>query len=287
MAAVSVEASTVAWSKALFDRNVLLWSSKRATTYSWSNKSMLQLVRCTQYAKSMNGMLDKISYCKPQNSAFKAGAGTEFTEEVKEVYLEDEKKALIRAVANTNRGKDTTPKQRKHILKMINELENVNPTKDPIYSPFLSGYWSLLYTAPVDENTVDKYAGTQEGPFLARIKPLAFGSIKQSRSFQVIDIKQGKAKNMADFRFFGKDGTLTIKGKAAPSSVNGKETVRLDVVFEEFWVRVGGWTSPKVSLTWINPQGWVDTTYLDKDMRVGRGDKGSVFVSVRVKSEGL
>ena len=28
-------------------------------------------------------------------------------------------------------------------------------------------------------------------------------------------------------------------------------------------------------------QGWVDTTYLDEDTRIGRGDKGSVFVTTR------
>ena len=29
---------------------------------------------------------------------------------------------------------------------------------------------------------------------------------------------------------------------------------------------------------------WIDTTFLDKDLRIGRGDKGSVFVSVRAKN---
>ena len=28
-------------------------------------------------------------------------------------------------------------------------------------------------------------------------------------------------------------------------------------------------------------QGWVDPTYLDDDFRIGRGDKGSVFVTAR------
>jgi len=28
-------------------------------------------------------------------------------------------------------------------------------------------------------------------------------------------------------------------------------------------------------------QGWVETTYLDDDLRVGRGDKGSIFVAAR------
>ena len=38
-------------------------------------------------------------------------------------------------------------------------------------------------------------------------------------------------------------------------------------------------------LDWVNdgkgPEGWLDTTYLDEDLRLGRGDKGSTFVTVR------
>ena len=29
-------------------------------------------------------------------------------------------------------------------------------------------------------------------------------------------------------------------------------------------------------------QGWVDTTYVDDDIRLGRGDKGTVFVTARL-----
>ena len=34
-------------------------------------------------------------------------------------------------------------------------------------------------------------------------------------------------------------------------------------------------------LACLRLQGWVDTTYLDSDFRIGRGDKGSVFVTQR------
>ncbi|CAM6105059.1 unnamed protein product [Calypogeia fissa] len=197
--------------------------------------------------------------------------------------IEDLKQAVMRAVSNTNRGKDTTYQQRQAILNLIEKLEVLNLTQDPINSPLFSGRYALLYTAPVDEKTADKYAGTEEGPFLARVKPAAFGSVRQIRSTQVLDTLGGAAQNIADFIVFGVNGSLNIKGsvvKAAPSS---KGAIRVDVTFESFVITIGKWTSPSISLSWINPKGWIDTTFLDEDMRVGRGDKGSIFVAVRIK----
>ncbi|KAI5075521.1 hypothetical protein GOP47_0009597 [Adiantum capillus-veneris] len=264
-----------------FDTEGRLLASKNLKVLSKGNKTALRLDGSFQAARHLNCMPGKPARDR-QYPCIKAAVSSESIEDKKPILV-DAKKALIRAVANTNRGKETTLDQRKQILKMIIELENTNPTDNPVSSAFLSGYWSLLYTAPINEMTSDKYAGTQEGPFLARVKPLAFGSIKQTRSSQVIDVENGVAKNIADFTFFGKNGTLNIEGLAAPSCVKEKETTRLEVVFKSFFVRIGGWTSPRISLQWINPQGWVDTTYLDQDMRIGRGDKGSVFVAVRAK----
>ncbi|XP_057869234.2 fibrillin protein 5 homolog isoform X1 [Cryptomeria japonica] len=178
---------------------------------------------------------------------------------------------------------DAKAKKKQHILGLIEALEACNPTTNPIDSPFLSGFWSLLYTAPTDEEKVDKYAGTEEGPFLARLKPLSLGTVRQTASFQVIDLQGESVQNIADFVLFGIKGRLVIKGRAVKSSTPGKESRRIDVTFESFYVSIGNWQSPVIPLDWVNPKGWVDNTFLDQDLRVGRGDKGSVFVSARVK----
>eukprot|EP01018_Ginkgo_biloba_P024874 Gb_25960 [translate_table: standard] len=103
------------------------------------------------------------------------------------------------------------------------------------------------------------------------------------RQIKVIDTAGGSVQNIADFVFFGMKGSLVIKGKAVKSSTLGKESVRIEVTFESFSLRIGGWQSSTIPLDWVNPKGWVDTTFLDQDLRVGRGDKGSIFVSARVK----
>eukprot|EP00850_Spirogloea_muscicola_P020107 SM000207S06182 [mRNA] locus=s207:232659:234742:+ [translate_table: standard] len=223
----------------------------------------------------------------------------------------------------------TSYQQRQRALELLQALEKCNPTSDPIMSPLVSGTWTLLYTAPTDEATVDKFAGTEEGPFLARIKPAAFGSVKQTGSTQVIDTNRMKVDNIANFSFFGMPGSLCINGSFEKSPpIPGRGAVRLNVVFDKFVLRVGPLGPITIPLGWIQPKGWialesllftewvcpslcqsshiesltqvrglsiiafvlsisltdgrwVDTTYLDEDLRIGRGDKGSIFVATR------
>ncbi|KAG0613090.1 hypothetical protein M758_6G075900 [Ceratodon purpureus] len=196
---------------------------------------------------------------------------------------EELKKLVMRAVTNTNRGKTATDEQKQYIYSLLVELEGQNPTADPINSPALSGRWALLYTAPIDERTSDKYAGTEEGPFLSRVKPVSLGTVRQSRSFQVIDTEGGAAENIAEFTFLGREGSLTIYGSVTKSAATEKGAVRVDVTFDSFVLKIGSIAFPSVSLSWISPKGWIETTYLDENFRIGRGDKGSIFVAARAK----
>ncbi|GAQ81050.1 hypothetical protein KFL_000690280 [Klebsormidium nitens] len=195
--------------------------------------------------------------------------------------LQEQKAAILKVVANTNRGKNTTAWQRRQILDLIESVEPQNPTPDPIRSPLISGTWSLLYTASTKEEFT--YAGTEEGPFLARVKPAAFGQVRSKGSTQIIQSDTGHVDNIAEFSVFGKPGSLTITGSFVPAApLPDRGAVRIDVRFESFRLKLG-WISLRVPLGWVNPTGWIDTTYLDSELRIGRGDKGSVFVTVRRK----
>jgi hypothetical protein len=58
---------------------------------------------------------------------------------------------------------------------------------------------------------------------------------------------------------------------------------RVQVEFTHFDLTLGSW-STRVPLTAVKPRGWIETTYLDEEgFRVGRGDKGSIFVAVRMR----
>ena len=245
---------------------------------------------------------------------------------------------LVRAVANTNRGRRSSPSQRQQILQLVQELEDSNPTRyagidcytftttphnrRPVDSPLLSGRWSLLYQAPTREEDIENPDTTLEGPLLARLRPV-FGGLIRSKVqatttgkhthtllllllqgiTQVIDRDGGVVENIASFSLLGDalQGELNIAGTCCPAPTD-TQAVQVDVTFTAFTLRLGAarvtfpleWASPQVvpcccvngvgiDNVW-ETQGWVRTTFLDEELRIGRGDKGSVFVTARQKA---
>lgn len=106
-------------------------------------------------------------------------------------------------------------------------------------------------------------------------------------NFQDIDLASGVVFNRAELRVLGQSVKITIEASCAPVAAPefGEENVRLAVAFREVRFELGAAPPFSAPLGWINdgkgPEGWLDTTYLDDDMRLGRGDKGSTFVTVR------
>ena len=106
-------------------------------------------------------------------------------------------------------------------------------------------------------------------------------------NFQDIDLESGVVFNRAELRVLGQSVKITIEASCAPVAAPefGEENVRLAVAFREVRFELGAAPPFSAPLGWINdgkgPEGWLDTTYLDDDMRLGRGDKGSTFVTVR------
>lgn len=189
----------------------------------------------------------------------------------------------------------------------MRELEAVTPTPAPARDAArLSGTWALLYTgASVDAvekrrkaegvvgSAVTELTGaSQAPPGEERQKPLGrtittlSGVVSNTRNFQEIDAFAGVVVNRAELDLLGVAVEVQIKGRCTVAT-----DTRLDVNFERVELSVGrNATRPLVSvpLDWLNggegPAGWVETTYLDDELRLGRGDKGSVFVTARTRS---
>ncbi|MBD6616206.1 fibrillin [Komarekiella sp. 'clone 1'] len=187
------------------------------------------------------------------------------------------KTALIDAIAGTNRGILATEQQKQAILAAIANLEDLNPTPRPVEaSNLLDGDWRLLYT-------------TSKGLLnLDRIPLCKLGQI-----YQCIRVETTSVYNIAEI--YGLpylEGLVSVAAKFEP--VSGR---RVQVKFERSIVglqRLIGYNSPATFIQEIEngkkfpaidaalnsntQQGWLDITYIDNNLRIGRGNEGSVFV---------
>jgi len=120
-------------------------------------------------------------------------------------------------------------------------------------------------------------------------------SIKSSQS---IDLKRQRVRNVVSFQLpssplssimtFNKNkrndirGSLTVDISFTPSRLDSR---RVDVKFQACRIII-----PPLKLDWnfplgvIGPTGWLSTTYIDDNLRITRGHKGSVFVLTRPSS---
>jgi len=188
-----------------------------------------------------------------------------------------EKESLLEAIAGKNRGLLTTDNDKIAILSIIARLEDRNPTPRPLEaSELLDGDWRLLYTSSRSLLNIDQ------------IPLLKLGQIYQS-----IRIAEAKIYNIAEV--YGLPYLEGLIGVVARFEAVSER--RVQVKFERSILglqRLIGYQSPANLIEQIasgkkfaaidlqinnpNQQGWLDITYLDRDMRIGRGNEGNVFV---------
>ncbi len=187
------------------------------------------------------------------------------------------KSELLEAIAGKNRGLLSTEQDKQAILMAIAQLEDRNPTPRPIEAgDLLDGNWRLLYTTSKGLLNIDQL-------------PL----LKLGQIYQCIRVKTQSVYNIAEI--YGLpylEGIVSVVAKFEPVSER-----RVQVKFERSIVglqRLIAYQSPTDFIQQIEAakkfvaidtkldssrqQGWLDITYLDADMRIGRGNEGSVFV---------
>jgi len=193
------------------------------------------------------------------------------------------KTELLAAVAGKNRGLLANEIDKVALLSAVAQIEDQNPTPNPIArSDLLEGDWRLLYTTSRGVLGFDQYPLLQPGQIYQCIRA------SQTRLYNIAEI--------AGVPFL--EGLVAVSARFEPASEQ-----RINVKFERSILglqRLLDYRSANQFIQQIeagkqffpfdysienrNQQGWLDTTYLDEDLRIGRGDKGSVFVLAKEKS---
>lgn len=195
------------------------------------------------------------------------------------------KTALLEAIAGKNRGILATEVDQQAILATIAQLEDRNPTPHPVDAlDKLDGNWRLLYTTSQELLQIDRF------PFL-----------KLGQIYQYIQTETAKIYNIAEVQGLPYlEGLVAVAARFEPLSDR-----RVKVDFERGVIglqRLIGYRSPDsfirqlesskkfkaidFNITNREQKGWLDITYLDDDLRIGRGNEGNVFVLSKVKGEG-
>ncbi|NBD32995.1 MAG: fibrillin [Cyanobacteria bacterium] len=188
------------------------------------------------------------------------------------------KTQLLNGIAGKNRGLLAKEEEKASLLSAIALLEEDNPTPNPIqHTELLGGNWRLLYTTSQDLLGFDR-----------------FPIVKTGQIYQYIDPENSKVYNIAEIigvPFL--EGIISVVADFTPTSEK-----RVNVNFKRSIIglqRLLGYQNPEHYIQAIQEgkkfppldfpinrsseqNAWLEITYLDEDLRIARGNRGSVFV---------
>lgn len=190
----------------------------------------------------------------------------------------DAKTELLEAIAGKNRGLLVSDQDRVTILSAVEKLEDHNPHGRPLAEKnLLDGNWRLLYTSSRSILGLDRF-------------PL----IQLGQIYQYLDVAQGRVVNLAEI-----EGIPFLDGLVAVvASFKTVSDKRIEVSFERSIAglqRLLNYQSPLQFVQQVaigkrflpvdfplpsrgDGAAWLETTYLDEDLRISRGNEGNVFV---------
>ncbi|MDJ0516953.1 MAG: PAP/fibrillin family protein [Trichodesmium sp. MO_231.B1] len=191
------------------------------------------------------------------------------------------KSKLIEILTGKNRGLLASKNDQKEILAAIAQLEDYNPNLRPLEAKeLLNGNWRLLYTTSQELLRIDNFPFLKLGDIYQCIRvedtaiyniaevyglPFLEGIVSVVAQFEVVSEKRVNVKfNRSIF------GLQSLIGYQSPNKLIAE--IESEKKF----------TAVDFDIQNREQQGWLDITYLDEDLRIGRGNKGSVFVLIKV-----
>ncbi|KAI5384266.1 fibrillin protein 5 homolog [Lathyrus oleraceus] len=192
---------------------------------------------------------------------------------VEDETLARKKIELFQALEGINRGIFGIPSGKKlEIESLVKQIESQNPTPEPTLElDKVDGCWRLVYSTISILGSRRTKLGLRD-------------FISLGDFFQTIHKAKNKAVNVVKFNAKGLtmlSGELTIEASFKIAS-----KTRVDITFEKSTIIPDQLMNVfrknyDILLGIFNPEGWLEITYVDDNMRIGRDDKGNIFVLER------
>jgi len=218
-----------------------------------------------------------------------------------DIYPDSEslKKSFFSRYTGLNRGFNAREKERQEVLLLVEDLESfqISNRRDDDDSEELTGTWRLIFTTALDVLSLG-------------VTPF----VEIGQIYQNIALDEGKVENVIEVQpkifapFNGVLGsTVTKLVVRAESSLEKSDAIkpvpRIRIAFASVTIEgvsVFGNSIPDIIPSWLRSiklafpaslrgdggdplesQGYFDTTYVDQDLRISRGNNGALFVLVR------
>ena len=223
---------------------------------------------------------------------------------------------LIRTINNAskqNSDDESSEQLEDKIFALMDALEREQEDVEKDLG-LVGGTFSLLFTEGATDasekerkqkegkigSLVTKVTGSSSSARKKKTKSSSSSS-SNSKNFQIIDLENERVENRADLLVFnrvpisvrifgscvrttGDDGSNNSASSSAAASLAPSATrPRFSVCFTHAKIEVFGKERVRVPLERFNARGWIDVTYVDDLIRLGVGDKGSRFVTARLK----
>ncbi|KAL5705614.1 Fibrillin protein 5 [Ranunculus cassubicifolius] len=183
------------------------------------------------------------------------------------------KAAIYQAIKGINRGIFGIPSPQKfEIEDLVKLLESQNPTLHPTENlDKVKGCWKLIYSTITILGSKRTKLGLRDF--------ITLGSF-----YQNIDIDKGKAVNVIEFNARGLkmlngkliiEATFSIASKSRVDIKYESSTIVPDQLMNVFQKNYD------ILLGIFNPDGWLEISYVDESIRIGRDDKGNIFILER------
>ncbi|NJN29049.1 MAG: fibrillin [Synechococcales cyanobacterium RM1_1_8] len=190
------------------------------------------------------------------------------------------KAELLAAIAPTNRGILATPEQQVAINAAAVCLEERNPTANPTAAAaLLNGDWRLLYTSSSELLGINRLPLTELGQIYQCIRSdrRRVYNIAETRSLPYLE---GLVSVVAGFEVASPQ-RLSVRFERAVFGLQRLANYPGAAAWIERLESGQRLTALDFPIRRRESPGWIDLTYLDDQLRINRGNAGSLFVLQR------